>query len=77
MQIRPQTEKISHARDWSTNGGTAWPQLLWQLINVPTTRLERQMEAAQSICTWDNVAHSQVNHHQMLLDNWNILTFTG
>ena len=32
------------------------------------------MEAAQSICTRDNVAHSRVNHHQLLLGNWNILT---
>ena len=49
-------------------------------INVPATRLERRMEAAQSICTRDNVAHSRVNHHQPLLDdwsNWNILTLTG
>ena len=30
--------------------------------NVPATRLERQMEAAQSIRTPDNVAHSRVNH---------------
>ena len=37
--------------------------------NVPTTRLERQMEAAQSIHTHDNVAHSRVNHHQLLLGN--------
>ena len=35
------------------------------------------MEAAQSIPTRDNVAHSQVNHHQLLLGNWNILTLTG
>ena len=45
--------------------------------NVPATRLERRMEAAQSIRTRDNVAHSPVNHHQLLLDNWNILTLTG
>ena len=32
------------------------------------------MEAAQSIRTRDNVAHSRVNHHQLLLGNWNILT---
>ena len=43
-------------------------------INVPAARLERQMEAAQSIRTRDNVAHSRVNHHQLLLGNWNILT---
>ena len=36
-------------------------------INVPATRLERRMEAAQSIRTRDNVAHSRVNHHQLLL----------
>ena len=42
--------------------------------NVPATRLERRMEAAQSIRTRDNVAHSPVNHHQLLLGNWNILT---
>ena len=30
------------------------------------------MEAAQSIHTSDNVAHSQVNHRQLLLGNWNI-----
>ena len=45
--------------------------------NVPATRLERRMEAAQSISTRDNVAHSRVNHHQLLLGNWNILTLTG
>ena len=31
--------------------------------NVPATSLERRMEAAQSIRTRDNVAHSRVNHH--------------
>ena len=41
--------------------------------NVTATRLERRMEAAQSIRTRDNVAHSRVNHHQLLLGNWNIL----
>ena len=46
-------------------------------INVPATRLERQMEAAQSIRTRDNVAHSRVNHHYLLLGNWNIFTLTG
>ena len=35
------------------------------------------MEAAQSIRTRDNVPHSRVNHHQLLLGNWNILTLTG
>ena len=46
--------------------------------NVPATRLKRRMEAAQSIRTRDNVAHSRVNHHQLLwLSNWNILTLTG
>ena len=45
--------------------------------NVPATRLEKRMEVAQSIRTRDNVAHSRVNHHQLLLDNWNILTLTG
>ena len=45
-------------------------------INVLATRLERRMEAAQSIRTRDNV-HSRVNHHQLLLDNWNMLTLTG
>ena len=45
--------------------------------NVRATRLERRMEAAQSIRTRDNVAHSQINHHQLLLGNWNILTLTG
>ena len=45
--------------------------------NVPATRLERRMEVAQSIRTRDNVAHSRVNHHQLLLGYWNILTFTG
>jgi len=33
------------------------------------------MEAAQNNCTRDNVTHSQVNHHQLLFGNWNILTF--
>ena len=32
------------------------------------------MEAAQSIRTLDNVAQSRVNHYQLLLGNWNILT---
>ena len=45
--------------------------------NVPATRLERRMEAVQSIRTRDNVAHSRVNHHQLLLGNWNILILTG
>ena len=35
------------------------------------------METAQNIRTRDNVAHSRVNHHQLLLGNWNILTLTG
>ena len=35
------------------------------------------IEAAQSIRTGDNVAHSQVNHHPLLLGNWNILSLTG
>ena len=35
------------------------------------------MKAAQSIRTRDNVAHSRVNHHQLLLGNWNMLTLTG
>ena len=35
------------------------------------------MEAAQSIRTRNNVAHSRVNHHQQLLGNWNILILTG
>ena len=35
------------------------------------------MEAPQSIHTQENVAHSQVNRHQLLLGNWNILTLTG
>ena len=34
------------------------------------------MEALQSIRTRDNVAHSLVNHHQLLLANWNIFTLT-
>ena len=45
--------------------------------NVPTTRLERRMEAAQSIRTRDNVAHLRINHHQLLLGNWNIFTLSG
>ena len=45
--------------------------------NVPTTRLERRMETAQSIRTRDNVAHLQVKYHQLLLGDWNILTPTG
>ena len=44
--------------------------------NVSATRLERRMEAAQSVRTRDNVAHSWVNHHQLLLGNWNILSLT-
>ena len=34
------------------------------------------MESAQSDRTRDNVAHSTVNYHQLLLGNWNILTLT-
>ena len=49
----------------------------WCSTNKLATRLERQMEAAQSIPTRDNVAHSRVNHHQVLLGNWNILTRGG
>ena len=46
--------------------------------NVPATSLERRMEVAQGdYCSRDNVAHSRVNHHQLLLGNWNILTLTG
>ena len=45
--------------------------------SVPATRLERRMEAAQSIRTRDKVAHSRVNHHQLLLGNRKILTLTG
>ena len=37
----------------------------------------RRMEAAQSIRTRGNVAHSRVNHHQPLLGNWNIFALTG
>ena len=44
---------------------------------MPATRLKRPMESVQSIRTRDNVAHSRVNHHQLLLGNWNILTLTG
>ena len=46
-------------------------------INVLATLLERRIEAAQGNRTRDNVAHSRVNHHQLLLGNWNILTLTG
>ena len=46
-------------------------------INVLATCLERRMEAAQSIRTRGNVAHSRVHHHQLLFGNWNILTLTG
>ena len=35
------------------------------------------MEVEQSIRTRDNVARSQFNYHQLLLLNWNGLTFTG
>ena len=45
--------------------------------NVPATRLERRMEAAQSIRTRDNIAHSRVNHYQLLLGSRNILTLAG
>ena len=45
--------------------------------NAPAIRLERRMKAAQSICTRHTITHSQVNYHQLLLGNWNILTFTG
>ena len=45
-------------------------------INMPATRSERRTEAAQSIRTRDNVAHSRVNHHQLQMGNWNILTLT-
>ena len=46
-------------------------------INLPATGLDRRMEAAQSIRTRENFAHSWANHHQLLLGNWNILTLTG
>ena len=45
--------------------------------NVRATRLEGRMEAVQSICTRDSVAHSRVNCHQLLLDDRNIFTLTG
>jgi len=35
------------------------------------------MEAAQSNRTRDKDAHLQVNHHQLLFGNWNILTVIG
>jgi len=35
------------------------------------------METEQSNHTRDKVAHSRVNHHQLLFDNRNILTLTG
>jgi len=35
------------------------------------------MEAAQNNRTLDKVAHSRVNHHQLLFCNWNIFTLTG
>jgi len=35
------------------------------------------MEAAQSNRTRDKVAHSRVNHYQLLFGNWNIFTLTG
>ena len=44
--------------------------------NVPATQWESRMEAVQSTRTRDNILLSQVNHHQMLLGNWNILTLT-
>ena len=42
--------------------------------NVLAPRLERRMEAADSIRTRGNVAHAWVNHHQLLYGNWNFLT---
>ena len=45
------------------------PQASGRSTNVPATRLERRMEAAQSIRTRDKVAHSRVNRHQLLLGN--------
>ena len=45
--------------------------------NVPAIRLEARIEAAQGIRTQDNVAYSRIDHHQLLLCNWNILTLTG
>ena len=41
------------------------------------SRLERRMDAAQRSRTRDNIAHSQVNHHPLLMGKCNILTFTG
>ena len=35
------------------------------------------MKVGQSICTRDNVAHSQLNHHQLLLGKWNNLNLPG
>ena len=40
--------------------------------NGPATRLEKQIDAAQGIRTQDNTAHTRLNHHQLLLGNWNI-----
>ena len=34
------------------------------------------MEVAQRIRTRDNVLYLRVNHHQLMLGNWNILTLT-
>ena len=45
--------------------------------NVPAIHLERRMETVRSIRTRDNVAHSRLNHHQLLLGSWTILTFKG
>ena len=44
---------------------------------MPATRLRRRMETVQRMRTRDNVAHSQVNHYQLLLGNGNILTLSG
>ena len=38
--------------------------------------IQRNPNGVYGVHTRDNVAHSRVNHHQLLLGNWNILTLT-
>ena len=46
------------------------------LMAIPPICLQHIWRGKQRICTEDNVAHWRVNHHQLLLGNWNILTLT-
>ena len=47
------------------------------ISNKTNLRIKKaKTDAAQSIHTRDNVTHSWINHHQLFLGNWKILTLT-